>query len=185
MQAIFSTMNKHSGYISHLLVFSIIILFSTLSVKAQSKEYILKAGFLEKFARFSEWPDEKQIDTFNITVIGNSPFNGILEELYSSHTIKDKPVHINYISSISQINNCQILFIAVENTRILESILEETKDKPILTISEKDGFGKKGVLLNFFITEQGTVHFEINYQKVKQSGISMDIFLLEYAKIIE
>jgi hypothetical protein len=48
-------------------------------IHAQTDEYLLKAGFLERFTRFIEWPGETNIadntKPFVISVIGENPFD--------------------------------------------------------------------------------------------------------------
>lgn len=178
-------MNGLKTYIKNIVVIALVLVGTVKCLQAQSKEYILKAGFLEKFARFSEWPTDAIKDTFRISVIGDNPFENALDEMYAVHQIKNRPVSIKYVSRVTQARDCHLLFIATNNKKNLTDILEMTKSKPIVTVSEYEGFGKEGVHINFYITKKGTIHFEINYNKVKESGIEMDIFLLEYAKIVE
>ena len=167
-----------------ILCFVIVQLFTQNSI-GQSKEYMLKAGFLEKFARLSEWPKETAMDTFKIAVIGESPFNGALEKMYSDFKILDKPVKINYIATIYELENSQILFISASENENLPYILAEIENKPVLTVGETKGYARKGVMINFYETNMGTVHFEINRKAVRKSGIKMDVMLLNFAKLIE
>ncbi len=155
---------------------------------AQQMEYLLKAGFLEKFARFTEWTDSgEQAESdqpFAISVIGESPFHGSLEELYTTEKIKNRPVSIRYIAIPDDIGTSNILFVAGSEKNNLEAILEATRGKPILVVGDTKGFGERGCHINFYITPKGTVHFEINLAKVKESGLHMQLVLLEIAKII-
>jgi len=164
-----------------LIVFCLV--FFSLNGKTQSDEYMMKAAFLEKFARFSEWPEG--LDTFQITVIGNNPFNEKIGSIYSTVKIKNKPVRVRYIKRIDNILSPQILFISSSEKKNIRKILEKTRGQHILTISETPGFCEEGVILNFYNTDEGTIHFEINKTALKESGIEMDVYLLEYAKLID
>jgi uncharacterized protein DUF4154 len=151
-------------------------------------EYLLKAGFIEKFARFTDWPDQSDINDSNtpfiISVIGKSPFKGSLEEIYKKALIKNKSVQIRYISSEKQILDSHILFICKSEKRNLKNILNAVQNKPVMVISDTQGFGEKGSHINLFITKKGTLHFEINVKAVKKSGLSIQLVLLEVAKVI-
>lgn len=160
----------------------------------QPMEYLLKAGFLEKFANFTDWPPQSSLGKsaqqdkdgfFIISVIGKSPFQGALEELYITEKIKHRPVSIRYISRIEEIKDSHILFISESEKDNLDKILAATKCKPILVVSDTRTFGEKGCHINFYITPKGTLHFEINLKKVKASGLHMQLVLLEVAKIID
>lgn len=156
--------------------------------RSQPMEYLLKAGFLEKFARFTDWPeadDPARSDLpFTIAVIGENPFAGSLETLYTTEKIKNRPVRIRYISSPAEIDGSDILFVAGSEKNKLDAILKVTHGKSILVVGDTTNFGERGCHINFYITPKGTVHFEINLAKVKESGLHMQLVLLEIAKII-
>ena len=156
--------------------------------RSQPMEYLLKAGFLEKFARFTDWPeadDPARSDLpFTIAVIGVNPFEGSLETLYTTEKIKNRQVKIRYISTPAEIDGSDILFIAGSEKDKLDAILKVTHGKPILVVGDTKSFGEGGCHINFYITPKGTVHFEINLAKVKESGLHMQLVLLEIAKII-
>lgn len=162
----------------------ILIACLAFATKAQTNEYLIKAGFIEKFANFTEWPNISKNKEIEIAILGKSPFANELEELYSTRTIKNLPVKIRYIKSLGEIKNSNILFICDSEGSQLTNILNYTQNKPILTISESKGFAKRGVHINFYQTNQGTIHFEINAQRVKKSGLSIDVILLDYAHIV-
>ncbi|ETR72663.1 MAG: transmembrane protein [Candidatus Magnetoglobus multicellularis str. Araruama] len=168
------------------LVFTISI---ETSVDASSKEYIYKAGFLEKFSRFTQWDiqshDLDQSKNFVIAVIGHNPFGGILKKMYQKQTIKNKPVKVIYISQISEIETCHLLFISESCAPKLAKILSSLKNKPILTVSDSEGFAQKGVHINFFLTQRGTLHFEINIKRIKAAGLRVNPLLLEVARVIQ
>ncbi len=146
---------------------------------------MLKAGFIERFVRFSEWPQEFSRDTFKIKVIGHNPFGGALEKIFAKVKTQNKPVSIEYISSIADIEDCQILFISDSESRQVESIIHQVGSKPVLTIGETKGYIDKGVIINFYETSKGTVHFKISKTSIKNSKVKMDIKLLGYAKLVE
>ena len=157
------------------------------SLVAQQSEYTIKAVFLEHFTRFIEWPESCKIaDTstpFFITVIGENPFGSILEQIYTEQRIKNKRVKIRYISSLDKITDCHILFISSSAKEILPEILSSTRNKPILTVSDTEGFAENGVLINFYMTGD-KIKFEINEKAVHASGLVMSYRLLNLARIV-
>ena len=154
---------------------------------AQPVEYLLKAGFIEKFARFIDWPGESGFQDaespFVISVIGESPFRGSLEKIYGQGRIKGKQVSINYIQTVDEIAGSHVLFICASERKNLPRILETAGRHPVLVVSDTRGFVREGTHINLYITEKGTLHFEINVKAVKQSGLSVQLALLEVAKI--
>ena len=116
-------------------------------------------------------------------VIGDSPFGTILEDIYSHQKIKNRRVEIRYLSSIEEIEGCHLLFLSESKKKELPKILSFTGEKPILTIGDTKGFADKGVLINFFHSED-KIRFEINVLAVRDSGLSMSYLLLRLAKIV-
>jgi len=175
--------------LSRLIFCLAIVVFNCSKSKAQS-EYMLKAAFLEKFTRYIEWSQASNMDDPSkpcyISVIGKNKFNGELETMYGGKLrIRNKKVKINYINRIDEIENTNILYICESDKSKVAKILDYTKNKPILTVSEYDGFANLGVHINFYITDKGTVHFEINEPKLKESGLRMDMLILQIAKVIK
>ena len=54
---------------------AVALLSISLFAKSQSVEYLVKASFIEKFARFTEWAPNSIGDSFVIGVLGDSPFS--------------------------------------------------------------------------------------------------------------
>lgn len=169
-----------------LLGFCLIVLACVLNA-TQFMEYTVKAVFLEQFTRFIEWPDTSGMyDTskpFILGVLGENPFGATLEEIYSTRKIKDKNVKISYFSGIDEVEGCHLLFISKSMEKELSHILSYTKKKPVLTVSDTEGFAEKGVLINLFL-EGNSVRFEINEAVVRESGLFISYLLLKHAKII-
>ncbi len=169
------------------IIYLLICLVGNGIIHAQTDEYLLKAGFLEKFTRFIEWPGETNIadntKPFVISVIGENPFDKKLDQIFETTKIKNRKVEIRYISELEEIQDSHILFITKSKEKQLSGILSLTQGKPVLTVSDTDGFGEKGVRINFFI-EQNKIRFEINKDAIQKSGLQISYLLLNIAKII-
>lgn len=170
----------------YFIVFSM-GLWMPITAIAQQSEYTIKAVFLENLTRFIEWPDSSGVsDTstpFIVTVIGENPFGSILEEIYAKQKIKNKKVEIRHVSTPDDLADCHILFISSSNKNILPEILSRTMNKPILTISDTEGFAQKKVLINFYLSGN-KIKFEINEKAVHESGLAMSYMLLNLARIV-
>ena len=155
---------------------------------AQPMEYLLKAGFLEKFARFTDWPEQAGMSNtgapFVISVLGESPFEGSLEKIYKQAKIKDKPVQIRYIKRIDEIPGSHMLFICASEAGNLAQIINAAIRHSVLLVSDTEGLAEKGAHINLYVTKKGTLHFEVNVRSVKQSGLSVQLVLLEIARVV-
>lgn len=182
------TFRFHNIFKLTLLLTGLLGLIGVNESYSQSRESLLKAGYIEKFTHFVQWPDDPNnsisADTFKIAVIGKNTFGSDLDDLFSKTKIKNSLVKISYISSIEEISNCMILFISGSEKSNLEKILRYTSGKPILTISDSKGFGLTGVIINLF-SEGGYIKYEINKQTLEKSGLIINSLLLNYAVIIK
>lgn len=168
-----------------LLIF--LLFFGMKYSAAQSEEYLLKAGFLERFTRFIDWPmdslKEKSEKPFNILVLGENPFGDILNRFYENTNIKNRKVRIEYADEIDTNKAYHLIFISGSEKRRLNNILSYTQNKPILTVAETEGFGEKGVLINFYI-EKNRIRFEINNSAFQESKLSVSHLLMNVATVI-
>jgi len=148
----------------------------------QVPEYQVKAEFLERFTRFIDWPAEPP-PHFVIGVVGRNPFNGFIERMASEHRIKGRPIEVRYVSDLGQIDGCQVVFITASERDRLRRILARTDAKPILTVSDSDGFAAAGVMINFY-NAGDTVRFEINESAAERSGLRVSSKLLKLARLV-
>jgi hypothetical protein len=171
-----------------LLVFLFLVAWIPQPSFPQSREYTLKAGYIEKFTHFIDWPEiSKRSDTstiFSIAVIGENAYGNAIENIFSKVKVKNKKVRITYISSVDDIDNCQLLIISESEKRALDKIVSYTSGKPILTIGETEGYGKKGVIINMFI-DHNHIRYEINRTALEKTGLKISSLLLSSAIIIE
>jgi hypothetical protein len=150
-------------------------------------EYGVKAVFLERFARFVEWPPEAQGEPgtpFRITVLGDDPFRGLLEQAYASRQIRGRPVEIRHAARPSELGPCHLLFISGSVARHLDEVLIRLRGQPVLLVGDTDGFGEGGVHLNFFL-EADKVRFELNPGALRQAGLGASYLLQQVARPVE
>jgi hypothetical protein len=145
----------------------------------------VKAAWLSHFSKFIEWPNINDTTyTFVIKVLGDDEFEGSLDKIYNSRSIKNKPVIIEYIDDLKDIGHCHILYISSDKRRQVEDILDLVSKRPILTVSGKDGLGDKGVLINFY-NEKNRIGFEYNLVAARSNDLEVSFRLLELARIIK
>ena len=172
-----------------IFLFVVISNLLPLILFAQDADNLLlkKANFIKNFSIFTTWPDTYINDsgqsTFTICILGETPLEKCLVDYYADVQIKDQKVKIIKINNVTEMNNCNLLFISDEKRENLIEILNFTKNLPVLTLSDSTGFAAMGVLINF-VEEQGKLSFEINETALKLSGLYMSHLLLKEAKII-
>lgn len=147
----------------------------------QFEEYTLKAVYLERIARFMEWPGDSNL--FVIGVLGENPFGSILEDIYGERKIKSKSVTVKYFAEIQKIETCHLLYVSKSKAEEISQIVNIIGSRPILTVGDTTGFCEKGVLVNLYI-EGGKLRFEINESGLHEAGLTIDPLLLKVVRIV-
>jgi hypothetical protein len=176
------------GFKKNIIHWLGIFILATLTgaANAQSKEYQIKAAFLYNFAQFINWPSDAFANTnapFYIGILGDDPFDGSLDETIQDENINGHKIVAVRSQRIEDLKNCQIIFVSKSEKKHVAEILTELDSKPILTVSEIDGFAQHGGSINFFLA--GTkVRFEINREAAQNNGLKISSQLLSVGKIV-
>lgn len=147
-------------------------------------EYDVKAAFLYNFAKFVEWPEASlpTDGTFVLGVLGSDPFGRALEEL-DGRTVLGRRIVVRRYEREEDAAACQILFISSSEEERLPAILAALLRKPVLTVSDGDGWAERGVIINFK-TRQSKIRFEINLERAEMSRLRMSSQLLKLASLV-
>jgi hypothetical protein len=158
----------------------------TSSLQAQVfREYDLKALFLYNFAQFVDWPAEAfpTAETpLVLGVIGLDRFGKSLDDLTRTEATQRRKLTIARYRRVAEIQNSHILFIDRSQASNLEQILEKVRGKPVLTVSDIDGFARRGGMIQF-ITEEKKIRLRVNVPATKRAGLTVSSKLLKLAEI--
>ena len=160
---------------------------TNLYAQATSKEYQIKAAFLFNFIQFVQWPPtvfKNADDPFRIGVLGQDPFNAALEDTVQGETISNHKIIVEHAMQVDDLKNCQLIFISKSEKKHVTEILSALDDKPVLTVSEIEGFAERGGGINFYL-EGNKVRFEVNPDAARHDGLKVSSQLLSLGKIIE
>lgn len=159
----------------------------SLFAQATSREYQIKAAFLFNFMQFVEWPPTvftNADDPFRIGVLGQNPFDAALEETVQGETISNHKIIVEHATQVEDLKNCQLIFISKSEKKHVTEILSALEDKPVLTVSEIEGFAQHGGGINFYL-EGNKVRFEVNPDAARHDGLKVSSQLLSLGKIIQ
>jgi hypothetical protein len=153
-------------------------------------DYRVKAAFVYNFGKFVEWPDTAFASTnapLIIGVLGGDPFHGDCERIVANKSINGHPVIVRQIShpgtagqapDYAGLKSCHILFISASESGNLPGILDALKGASVLTVTDDlEHFAASGVIVNF-VMENGSVHFEINDDAARRTGLKISSKLL-------
>jgi len=149
-------------------------------------EYQVKAVFLFNFAQFVDWP----ADAFSgpdtpvvIGVLGDDPFGDFLDQTVRHEHLGGRPFQVRRYQSVDEIKTCHILFISRSEADRSEGILAGLKHRPLLTVSDADGFAQRGGMIRF-VTERNRIRLQLNPEAAEAAHLTISSKLLRVAEIV-
>ena len=170
----------------HGLLISLLICQSTASQGEDRlvSEYRIKAAFLYNFSSFVSWPERasQHNDEFQICVVGNDPFGEALNTL-SGKSVSGMPLKIRRLTAGAITDTCQLVYISESETKRFVRLLGKVRARPVLTVSDIDGFAMHGGIIRFKLVDN-KVRFEINVDAAERAGLKISSKLLSLAIIV-
>ena len=150
-----------------------------------SREYLLKAAFLFNFAKFTTWPIAAFSDPhspLHLCILGEDPFGAAMEAI-EGKSIKQRPLAVIRIAQVSDAERCHILFLCPSEKERLRTILDNLRERPILTISDIPNFAQAGGTINLKTVED-RIRFDINVDAANAADLKISSKLLRLGNII-
>ncbi|HAN19462.1 MAG: hypothetical protein A2X13_02190 [Bacteroidetes bacterium GWC2_33_15] len=151
----------------------------SISAQQVSREIAISA-YIYNFAKNIQWQNEDSINEFHFLIIGQD--ENILHELITlskTKTIRNKPIRVTSATTLSDINNVQLVFATKGNEENLVNLFDRIEGKNILMVSDNYQ-NKQIVMINFIDSKEGNLLFEINKANIinQHLGIMQDMILL-------
>jgi hypothetical protein len=149
-----------------------------------AREYEVKAIFLYNFVQFVEWPPsafEDPSSPIRIGILGANPLGRTLEETVKNETVRNRKVVILQARQIDELKNCHMAFIARGEKGKLAEVISVVDSRPILTVSEVDGFLQMGGIVNFYLDGK-KIRFEVNPETAQRQQLKISSELLALGK---
>ena len=153
---------------------------------ASNPEDALKAGFLYNFAKFTNWPHMDDLDmSINFCVERDTLAPPVFEG-WGRKQIKKRPVRVTFFSEADpvRLRSCDIVFIrTIEGDEELDALMELAKKNGILTVSDTEGFGKRGGHIELYLADR-KLRFRVNLESLDEADLSLGAGLLRLAEIV-
>lgn len=172
--------------LSRLWLAMVVFAVTTSWAAAAPSEYQVKAVFLFNFTQFVDWPPEAfpgPDAPFVIGVLGKDPFGAQLDEVVRGETVNGRPLVVERYRNVTEIHNCNILFIGGTEAGHLEEILAGLKGRSILTVSDADAVGQSGVMIRL-VTQSNRIRLRIDVGAAKAGNLTISSKLLRPAEIV-
>jgi hypothetical protein len=175
-------------YFKYYIGLFALAVYSYSSVYGQSKEYLIQAADIEKFTNYIEWPNNNNNSnhdkTFKIAVVGDFQLFKEFEKAFVSRKLKNRRVEVVFSELTDSIPDIDILFLSNSRLKDLETANKICEKGVFLIITNSEGFAQYGAHINFYQTNEQTLHFEMNKEKLDTDGFKVDFLLLDFAKVV-
>jgi len=144
-----------------------------------------KALFLFNFIEYVKWPEDRKIGPLIIGFTGDSEILPFLERIAQKRKVGNREILIRRCDPLADDPaSCHLLFITSSSAGKLDEILHRLEDKQVLAVSGSDGFGRRGVAINFVLVN-GKLKFEINTQALSVARLDMSSQLLKLGILLK
>lgn len=144
--------------------------------------HAMYAAFTLNLTRFVSWPEHAFADAGAPLVIGTfprDPINAHLDAAVPKEKFNDRPIRAVRIQTLKDVEKCHVIFISRSDPR-QAAVLERTTGKPILTISDADGFLERGGHV-LFTSQPPRTKLRVSVDNLKTSGLTSRSQLLRLA----
>lgn len=142
----------------------------------------VQAAFTLNLTRFISWPETAFSSPEAPLVIGTfprDPINAELDAAARGEVVNGHPVRIVRIQSAADLSKCHVLFMS-ENHGRPAAMLPRVARRPVLTISDADGFLELGGHVRL-VEEPPRLSLRISADNLKASGLEGRAQLLRLA----
>jgi len=162
----------------------LLLLAAPAAAAQTTPEYQAKVVLMDKLTRFVDWPPgAERGGAFVLAVLGRTPFGDELDGYFASRSLKNRPVVVHYLHQLSELGECDMLFICASEKPRLAAVLERVKGRPILTVADTEGFARAGVMVGLVRTG-ARVGFEVNLASTREAGLRMAAGFLQLATLV-
>lgn len=147
----------------------------------------VQAAYLFNFVRFVEWPDDSFSDAaapVKICVLGDAGFTRVARDSISGRSVGDRQVVVEATESVLGSRGCHILYVDASRRGDESEVLATFGKRSVLTVSDTDGFAKRGGVANF-VTVDDKIRFVINKKAADQAGLKISSRLLRIAQVVD
>ena len=161
-----------------LLMISALTLLSTI---AFSQEYKYHPIFIYNFSKYIEWPAVDK-DEFVITVVGNDmAYREMLDIVEKKKTLKNRKLVVKKSKSINDAGTSDVLFVT-KSEKLSPSEVKAQQKQGTLIITEHNDMAETASHINFILTKDSKIGFELNSALAEAAGLKVSNSLAGLAK---
>ncbi len=145
-------------------------------------EPALKAAFIYNFAKFTAWPADvlPAGEPLVMCILNDEAVRVALERLVKDRLLEGHAMSVSGTAPGGAHPVCQVLYMSGITSDQAARLIAGLSNKPVLTISDLDGFIKLGGIAQFFY-EQGRLRFSVQVSAAERARLRISSRLLVLA----
>ncbi len=150
----------------------------------------IRALYLYNFLLFVDWPktDDSHLNTVKVVIYGDPRLYKALKPM-NGRMIRGKKLVVDFLTKSDDLDPCQVLFVGDGEKPRTRKLLKKVDGKPVLTISNMEGFVYLGGMVGFrnpVALEGGKKQkrFIINLAAVRKSRLKIRSRLLRMSDVL-
>lgn len=161
-----------------IIITVFLLCFSYNCLQAQGKEEaFIKASYVINFVEEIIWPNEGEINEFNIGVLNDPNIYSNLKELSKGVVIRGKKIKVTAYNVIPEIKKADLLVLSEDYSR--KFMRYDFLGNNCLVVSSNNA-DEKYKMVNFYTKEDRKVQFELNTDYLKTRGFVPSVKLLVF-----
>lgn len=150
----------------------------------------LKALFIYNFATdaATRWPAQAFAAPDSPLVIGLlSPDDALFEQvtlICKGAKANGRPIEVQRAKDPGALSPCHLVYVAPGGRDLANQVIRQSRNRPVLTVSENPNFCAAGGILNLFLNKENKYKFEANPDAAVRAGLSLTAGLLRQATIV-
>lgn len=158
----------------------ILFLFVAFRASGQIPVHLMKASYIMKISKYISWDDGGDNHKTLLVIEDKILYDALRKGVESDKTLQ-KRFKVIFASTIPDSLTSEILILGELSDRRLTELLLRTQNDDVLLVSEQDGAAEVGVHINFIVTKEGMLQFEINRNAFESRKMNADMMLYEVA----
>ena len=156
------------------------------SSRASAGEDEVKAAFLLNFTRYVDWPPSTFASArapFVICILNDAEFASTTSGVIGDRMVEERPITVSARETLEGTQGCHILFLPASQQDQQQTVISESSDDSILTVSDSEGFALMGGIANF--RRAGSkLRLEINREAAARARLKVSAPLLRIADVV-
>lgn len=166
-----------------LLLYCLLLLpLSAFAQSAAVSEYSLKAVLLFRLPQFVYWPQSERPPASPVLcVLGSHPFGNLLQQLSKNGSTQ---MELRYLEPGAAYVGCDLLFVSRSEAGQLDTVLQRSESRRLVTISDISGFSRAGGMVELVVVGD-KVGLSLNRRVAQRRGFDFNAQLLNLAQRVE